>query len=54
MDFFVFWISMVCMVAGIAGMLLVAVQRWRKKRLFGRAIGPQSKIGDCEENWMFL
>lgn len=50
----VFWISAGCTVAGIVGMLLVAVQRWRKRRFFLRADAPQSKAGDGEENWMFL
>ena len=50
----VFFLSVACTMAGILGMLLVAVQRWRRKRLFCRAIDPQSQSGDGEENWMFL
>jgi len=50
----VFLLSMVCTIAGICGMLLVAVQRWRRKRFFCRANDPQSQAGDGEENWMFL
>jgi NADH:ubiquinone oxidoreductase subunit 2 (subunit N) len=50
----VFWISVACAIAGIVGMLLVAVQRWRRKRFFHRTSESQPEVGDGEENWMFL
>lgn len=47
-----FWISAGLMVAGVLGMLLVVIERWKAKQFFSRVDKPLD--ADGEENWMFL
>lgn len=49
-----FWISVALMVAGVLGMLLVAIQRWRARHFFSQMKAQRLHAGDSEENWMFL
>lgn len=49
-----FWISAVFMAAGVLGMLLAAIQRWRARHFFSQIRVQHLHAGDGEENWMFL
>jgi hypothetical protein len=49
-----FWISMLFIAAGVFGMLLAAIRRWRARHFFSQREVRQVHAGDGEENWMFL
>jgi hypothetical protein len=49
-----FWISAAFMLAGVLGMLLVAVQRRRARHFFAQMKAQHLPADAGEENWMFL
>jgi hypothetical protein len=49
-----FWISAAFMAAGVLGMLLAAIQRWRARHFFSQMRVQPLHADAGEENWMFL